>query len=300
MSTFAEQTRFEMPWMPPAEIVRIDGRGEFFVRRHRHPDPNAPTVMLLHGWTMSADLQFVTAYRELAEHYSFVGIDHRGHGRGLRTPATFAFDDVADDHVAVARQLGIDRAVLVGYSMGGPIALTITRRYPEFVSGVVVQATALEWLETRRDRWQWRFLPVLGSLMRSRWFPVFLRGGLPRLIPTGHDLAPYLPWFESEIHRGNSRTITEAGWALSSFDARTWARGLGVPAGSLITTKDRLVRPRKQRALAAALGAEIRELGADHSAPWEQPRQFSSLTVELVRAVVGRAALDDSRVNVAT
>ena len=286
--------------MPPAEIVRVDGRGEFFVRRHQHPDPDAPTVMLLHGWTASADLQFVTAYRELAERYSFIGIDHRGHGRGLRTPAMFAFDDVADDNVAVARQLGIERALLVGYSMGGPVALTIARRHREFVSGVIVQATALEWLESRRDRWQWRFLPVLGSLLRSRWFPVFLRGGLPRLIPTGHDLEPYLPWFESEIHRGNSRTITEAGWALSSFDARTWAPGLGLPAGSLITTKDRLVRPRKQRALAAALGAEVRELRADHSAPWEQPVQFSSLTVELVNAVAARAALGDSRVNVAT
>ena len=76
---------FHMPWMPPAEIVRVDGRGEFFVRRHQHPDPAAPTVMLLHGWTASADLQFFTAYRGLAEHYSFIGIDHRGHGRGLRT-----------------------------------------------------------------------------------------------------------------------------------------------------------------------------------------------------------------------
>ena len=102
--------------------------------------------MLLHGWTASADLQFFTAYRALAEHYSFIGIDHRGHGRGLRTLTTFEFDDVADDHVAVARQLGIERAVLVGYSMGGPIALTIARRHPAFVTGVVVQATALEWL----------------------------------------------------------------------------------------------------------------------------------------------------------
>jgi 3-oxoadipate enol-lactonase len=296
---------FVLPWMPPAEIVRVEGRGEFFVRRHQHADPTAPTVMLLHGWTASADLQFFTAYQALAAHYSFIGIDHRGHGRGLRTLDMFDFDDVADDHVAVARQLGVERAVLVGYSMGGPIALTITRRHPDFVAGVVVQATALEWLETRRDRWQWRFLPVLGSLLRSRWYPAFLKGGLPRLIPTGHDLEPYLPWLESEIHRGDSHTITEAGRALSRFDSRTWARSLDIPAGSLITTKDRLVRPRKQWALAAALGSEVRELAADHSAPWEQPAQFSSLTVELVSDVVARSTfadstLDDSRVNVAT
>jgi 3-oxoadipate enol-lactonase len=277
-----------LPWMPPAEIVRVEGRGEFFVRRHRHADPAAPTVMLLHGWTASADLQFFTAYRALADHVSFIGIDHRGHGRGLRTLAAFAFDDVADDHVAVARQLGVDQAILVGYSMGGPIALTIAERHPDFAAGIVVQATALEWSASRRERWQWRLLPVLGSLVRSRWYPTFLHNGLPRIVPASHELAPFLAWLEAEIERGNPRSITQAGWALSRFDSRSWAGALGIAAGSLITTNDHLVRPAKQRALASALNAEVRELRADHSAPWEVPGQFASLTVELVMDVAAR------------
>ena len=72
--------------MPEGRLVRVDGRGELFARLHRHPDPDAPVVLLLHGWTASIDLQFVTAYEALAARYTFVGIDHRGHGRGLRTP----------------------------------------------------------------------------------------------------------------------------------------------------------------------------------------------------------------------
>ena len=282
---------FEMPWMPPAQIVRVEGRGEFFVRRHVHPDPSAPTVVLLHGWTASTDLQFFTAYRALAEHVSFIGIDHRGHGRGPRTLAPFEFDDVADDHVAVARQLGIERAVLVGYSMGGPIALTIARRHADFVAGIVVQATALEWLASRRERWRWRFLPILASVLRSRWYPTFVHSGLPRIVTTGHDLEPYLSWLEAEVHRGDATTITQAGRALSRFDSRQWAGDLDVPAGSLITTRDRLVTPRKQRRLASVLGAHTRELAADHGAPWEQPRQFASLTAELVDDVIARSAV---------
>jgi 3-oxoadipate enol-lactonase len=281
---------FEMPWMPPAEIVRVEGRGEFFVRRHVHPDPTVPTVVLLHGWTASADLQFFSAYKALAERVSFIGIDHRGHGRGPRTLTPFEFDDVADDHVAVARQLGIERAVLVGYSMGGPIALTIALRNREFVTGLVVQATALEWLASRRERWRWRLLPVLASVLRSRWYPTFVHSGLPRLVTTGHDLEPYLAWLEAEVHRGDATAITQAGWALSRFDSRSWAGAIGVPAGALITTRDRLVPPKKQRRLAAALGARTLELAADHGAPWEQPRQFASLTAELVDDVVARSA----------
>ncbi|RLE21948.1 MAG: alpha/beta hydrolase, partial [Actinobacteria bacterium] len=83
----------ELPWLPPAKIVRVEGRGEFFVRHFEHADHHAPTVLMLHGWTASADLQFFTAYEALAEKVSFIAIDHRGHGRGLRTLDKFTLED---------------------------------------------------------------------------------------------------------------------------------------------------------------------------------------------------------------
>ena len=104
------------------------------------------------------------------------------------------------------------------------------------------------------------------------------------------DVRAYLAWLEGEVHRGDATTITQAGRALSRFDARSWAGRIDVPAGALITTRDRLVPRRKQRRLAAALGARTVELAADHGAPWEQPRQFASLTVELVDDVIARSA----------
>ena len=134
-----------LPWLPEGRIVLLPGRGETFARVHRHADASRPTLLLLHGWTASADLQFFTAYRDLCDHYSVVAIDHRGHGRGIRTAVPFELDDVADDAAALVRALGIDQVVTVGYSMGGPISMLMARRHPELVSGLVVQATALEW-----------------------------------------------------------------------------------------------------------------------------------------------------------
>ena len=275
----------DLPWLPPAKIVTVAGRGEFFVRHFEHPDPDAPTVLMLHGWTASADLQFFTAYEALAENVSFIAIDHRGHGRGLRTLDKFTLEDAADDAVAVARVLGVNQVIVIGYSMGGPIALNVTHRHPDFVSGIVVQATALEWRARWWERLSWRWLPFLGATMRSWAYPRYVRFLLPRLVPSGHVLAPYLPWLEAEIHRGDPHMIVQAGRALSRYDARSCAAQLGKPAAMLITTKDRLVRPRKQRALASTLGAEIRELPGDHLCTWAQPDQFASLTVELVEAV---------------
>ena len=275
----------ELPWLPPAKIVKVEGRGEFFVRHFEHPDRDAPTVLMLHGWTASADLQFFTAYEALAERVSFIAIDHRGHGRGLRILDKFTLEDAADDAVVVARALGAEQVIVVGYSMGGPIALNVSHRHPDFVSGIVVQATALEWRAKWHERLSWRWLPFLGATMRSWVYPRYVRLLLPRIVPNGHVLAPFLPWLEAEIQRGHSHTIVQAGVALSKYDARSWASQLGKPAAMLVTTKDRLVRPRKQRALAAALNAETRELEGDHLCPWAQPEQFASLTVELVEAV---------------
>ncbi|MFM8712197.1 MAG: hypothetical protein ACKOE7_02320, partial [Actinomycetota bacterium] len=54
----------EPPFLLPGRVVVVPGRGEFFVRHHQHADPNAPVVLLLHGWTASSDLNFFTAYEE--------------------------------------------------------------------------------------------------------------------------------------------------------------------------------------------------------------------------------------------
>ena len=273
------------PWLPKGEIVLVPGRGEFFVRRHVHPDPAAPTVVLLHGWTASADLQFLAAYRALAEVCSFVGIDHRGHGRGFRSEAPFELEDVADDAAAVVRELGLSSVIALGYSMGGPISLLMTRRHPDLVAGLVVQATALEWRATRRERFVWRFLPMMGAALRSWTQPLVLRKGVELIIDDASDLAEHRGWLIAEAMRNEPKTMVQAGKALSRYDARDWAGELGVPAGMLVATKDRLVRPRKQRELASALRATVVEVPMDHLGALDRPGQFASATVELVSSV---------------
>jgi len=274
-----------VPWLPAGRVVNIDGRGEFFIREHRHPDPSAPTVILLHGWTASSDLQFFTAYEALAERCSFIGIDHRGHGRGLRTTTEFSLEDVADDAAAVLRHLGATDVVAIGYSMGGPISMLLARRHPDLVSGLITQATALEWNATLRERLQWRWLPVMGAALRSRVASRFMKRFLEKTLADGHALEQYIPWLRGESQRSDIAAIQQAGKALGDYDATDWAGTLDIPAGMLVTTKDRLVKPRKQRALAKALGAEIREIATDHLGPWERPDQFSSATIELLSLV---------------
>lgn len=275
------------PWLPAAQVVTVAGCGEVFVRRHDHAAPDGPTLLLLHGWTASADLQFLTAYEALAQHWSFVGVDHRGHGRGLRPPVPFTLEDCADDAAAVVRALGVGPVIVVGYSMGGPIALHLASRHPDVVAGMVLQATALEWRATRRERAQWRFLRVMGWALRHFAYPRWLQRGVERLIHADHDLSPYLPWMLGEMRRNDPWMVIEAGRALSRYDARPWASTLKAPTAVVLTTRDRLVPPRKQRALARAMDADRRivPLDGDHLAPWEHPDRFAEATVAAVRLV---------------
>jgi pimeloyl-ACP methyl ester carboxylesterase len=278
---------FVVPWLPPGYTMVLPGRGEVFYRYQPHPDPAVPTVLLLHGWTATADLQFFTAYESLAEHYSVLAIDHRGHGRGLRSPLPFDLDDVADDAAALVRALGIDKVVTVGYSMGGPISLLLAHRHPGLVAGIVVQATALEWRAQRWERWQWRTVRMVGPILRSRTMARLIGWELRRLLGPHHPMLPFVPWMAVESRRNDIEQIVHAGRSLSRYDAREFAPRLGVKAGSLVTTRDHLVRPAKQRALAQALGAFEVDVAADHFVSLTSPDEFAKVTLQLIQHVAG-------------
>src|SRR4051794_11334439 len=68
---------------------------------------------------VSADLNWITAYDALiAAGYRVLALDHRGHGRGLRTPERFRLAHCSDDAAAILRHEGVERVIAVGYSMG--------------------------------------------------------------------------------------------------------------------------------------------------------------------------------------
>ncbi len=284
------------PPTPPGRAVLVPDRGEVFVRDSGpvpgHPD--APTVLLLHGWTASADLNFFPLYGPLAERYRVLAVDHRGHGRGVRSVETFRLEDCADDAAGVLQELGIDSAIVVGYSMGGPIALLLAQRHPGLVSALVPQATALEWQATFYERAVWRGLALWELGRRVGTFDIFVERVVREAVKYAPEVEPYAPWLVAEFRRGFASWLAEAGRALSEFDARPFAGSLDIPAVVCVTTGDRLVRPRKQRQLAEALGADVIEIRGDHGVPVLRGGRYTEATLQAVNrvaAAVGRGPL---------
>jgi hypothetical protein len=140
------------------------------------------------------------------------------------------------------------------------------------------------------ERVRWRTVHLVGPALRSFAYRRWLGGGLRRLLGVDSTLQQYVPWITGELRRNDVASIVQAGQSLSCYDARPWAGQLGKPAGALITTRDHLVKPRKQRALADALGAVVREVDGDHVCMWKLPGEFANATVELVEKVAAQSA----------
>ena len=275
----------ELPWMPEGLIVSVPNRGEFFVRYSQHDNTQAPTVVLLHGWTGNADINFFPAYQELAQRYSVIALDHRGHGRGLRTSDRFTLEDCADDAIAVLDRLGVSKVTAVGYSMGGPIAMLMNKRHPNRVNALVLCATALEWRATRNERARWRIGRVISPLFRMLSTPRIINRVVKRSIPCSSPVASLRPWLVSEIRRNDSWTMNQAGRALSKHDARPWAGSLGVRTACIVTERDSLVSPHKQHALASATNATVIPVQGDHLVMWQLPDVFTAAVVDAIRLV---------------
>ena len=275
----------ELPWMPDGRIVSVPQRGEFFVRYFKHENANAPVVALLHGWTGNADINFFPVYAELARNYSILAVDHRGHGRGLRTHDRFTLEDCADDVVAIMDQLGISSVTAVGYSMGGPIAMLMSKQHSTRVHSLVLCATALEWSATRNERTRWKIGRVVSPVFRLLTTPRLIDRYIKGKIPRASSAAILRPWLVSEIRRNDSWTMNQAGRALSKHDARPWAAMLEVPTASIVTSRDSLVALHKQQALARATQAIVIEIDGDHLVNWQKPELFTAAVVDAIRRV---------------
>jgi pimeloyl-ACP methyl ester carboxylesterase len=281
------------PELPEGRTVVVPGRGEVFLRDLPGP-VGGPTILLLHGWTSTADLTWWRVYDRLSLIGRVLAVDHRGHGRGIRSDEPFMLEAAADDAAGVLRTLGCGPAIVCGYSMGGPIAMLVWQRHAELVAGLVCEATALEWRASPRERIVWRTMGLVERVLRSARSKSVLDRLLREVIDKEPELLAHRGWLEGELRRGDPAAIAEAGRALGRYDARPFAPRVDVPTAVVVTTEDRLVRPSKQRALAAAVPDALTfELAADHDACLTSIERFPAVTVDAVTAVV--AATQESR-----
>ncbi|HCB37142.1 MAG TPA: alpha/beta hydrolase [Acidimicrobiaceae bacterium] len=274
---------------PRARTVRLPGRGDCFVRIAPTPPdaPDAPTLLLLHGWTATADINWGTAYGVLSEKYGLVAPDLHGHGRGPRRRRRFRLEDCAHDVAALAEELGLESAVVVGYSMGGTVAQLLWRHHPSLVDSMVLCATAATFRESRRE--QARFAGLWAAALAARALPRRWLRSIGRRLVEEHVKSVPGEWVVGEMRRHEPLRLLQAGRELGVFDSRRWLGSVDVPVSCVVTARDAVVSPRRQLELAELVGAgttgKVVEVSGTHTVCLRHPQKWLPPLVEAVDAV---------------
>jgi 2-succinyl-6-hydroxy-2,4-cyclohexadiene-1-carboxylate synthase len=144
-------------------------------------------VLFLHGFT-SRGSSWETSVRPLAEKYKVILIDLLGHGDSSKPqdPERFRIENAADDLADVLQQLNISRVSVVGYSMGGRLAITFVARHTAFVEKLVLESSS-PGLRTELER-QGRIAQdeKLANMILTKGVPAFV------------DYWTNIPLFESQ------------------------------------------------------------------------------------------------------
>ena len=272
--------------LPEGRNVKLAGRGTTFVREAGPAD--APTLLLLHGWTANADLNWRESYPTLSKRFHIVAPDQRGHSRGIRDTHAFRLEDCADDAAALIDAMGLEHVVAVGYSMGGPVAQLLWRRHPRVVDALVLCATSRTFNGTRRERAMFGLLS--GASATARHMNEAQRAALAmRVMARRHLDTPTWSCALKTIASHDWMAIIEAGKALGRFDSRPWASSIDVPTSVVVTTRDRVVPPARQLEMAAAIqGATVHPVSGDHAVCLAHAEEFVPQLLEAVTSVVDR------------
>jgi pimeloyl-ACP methyl ester carboxylesterase len=115
--------------MPYAQVGELN----MYYEVHGEGEP----LFLLHGAYMTVDMMgpLLTG---LAASRQVIAPELEGHGRTALADRALSYEQMADDVAGLARHLGIDRADVFGYSMGGAAALQVAIRHPDLVRKLVV------------------------------------------------------------------------------------------------------------------------------------------------------------------
>jgi 3-oxoadipate enol-lactonase len=275
--------------LPEGRLVELPGRGETWVTDTPGPRRGSPSVILLHALGTTGLLTWFPALEQLSRRYRVVTLDQRWHGRGIQSEE-FSLRDCADDVAALADQLGIERAIVAGFSMGSIVAQRVWRQHPDRVSGLVLCATTdrFRQLPTEIAFFQGMGLTmaVLRGVSRSRTAVRAARSAARSLDLAQDDLHE---WARAELRSTSPWAVGQALAALGRHHSRPWLGRIDVPTAVVVTNHDRVIPRARQLDLALRIpGATVHDIDAGHACCVLEAELFVPALLESLATVHAR------------
>ena len=268
---------------------------------------DAPAVLLI-GSLGSTSEMWEPQVAALAERFRVVRYDARGHGRSPVPPGPYALDDLVDDAVALLDRLGIDRASVVGLSLGGMTALRMAAREPARVDRLVVLCSsaflppASAWAERAalvRDKGA----ASVADAVVERWFTPQWRAREPESVARMRAMIAATP----------PEGYASCCEAIAQMDLRPDLVRVLAPTLTIAGAVDPATPPEHLDAIAAGVadGRSVVLADAAHLASWEQSAAVNAAVLthllaggtDATRRAAGtqvrRAVLGDAHVDAA-
>ena len=113
--------------------LRRDGVALFYEGAGGSPPP----LVFVHGWCCD-HTYFAPQFEHFRRKHRVVAIDLRGHGQSDKPSQSYTMGSFANDVAWMCDQLGVEKPVVIGHSMGGIVAFDLACRYPTLPSAIVM------------------------------------------------------------------------------------------------------------------------------------------------------------------
>lgn len=235
-----------------------------------------PPLILVHGFPLDRRMwrHQLAGLGELAR---VVAVDLPGFGGSPPPTATvFAVDILADALIDVADGLGFDRFALAGLSMGGYVALSVARRYPDRISRLALLDTRAEGDAPEAARGRLADAERIDAegtgffieRMREKWLSPRSLTGRPELVREVEEMARSVA--------AKSFAATLRGLAARR-DERGMLSDIDVPTLVLCGADDQITPPGMMHGLAASIpGARFAKVPGGHFCPLESPDEVNA------------------------
>jgi len=123
-------------------LLEINGNTAYVATGNRTPDPTKATVLFVHGTGQDHSI-WVLPTRYFARHdRNAIAVDLPGHGRSGGNPLE-TIEAIADWLIEVLDAVGLDRAAIVGHSLGSLAAIAAAARHPDRVRAIALVGSTL-------------------------------------------------------------------------------------------------------------------------------------------------------------
>ncbi len=155
-------------------------------------------VVLLHGAFMTITNNWEGWIGELSKTRKVIAVEMQGHGRTADIPREFNSENLADDVAALLKYLKLSRGDLIGYSMGGGVAMQVAVRHPDQVRRVVVISSPF-----RRDGMIQEAADSIPKLTAEDFKGSPIETEYKRLSPTPDQFSKFVKRLVSADSKGN-------------------------------------------------------------------------------------------------